>query len=536
MNLLAAPKKPPQPKPAPAPAAPAAAPKPPPPPPTPPPAAATKTPPPPPPLPASAAATTTTGAALGDTVYIERSPVPEDELCDEGFERAEAADNDSLFHIGLRGGMEVLQEGGIHNFVYRFASYQNDTPGDHVYERLCMEDNDDWLELLRDLRTRGEKFTDPEFPPTEKALYCNAAAKRDDFSQTVTQWRRISDMFAAPISRFVTFVFFGNAEGLCGGYMTHSREKFDAVGDNSAAASTSVKDQLPRHQARLVELLTLGFGEDPAAVQPLCHGKMGPGLTGVLPKLARSVSPLEFSRLGEVKFNVAGKPGYVPQIRVTAELIFQTTPALFEKSEDEENFIAPGDVRQGGLGSCYFLGALSVLSTDEGRLFDIFPDIPDELRVEELGGEEGEQQYNVEGIYAVRFFREGKWHNVIVDDYIPCNARGMASFAQPPLTGAEVWAMLAEKAYAKLNGGCVACAAAAAAASAFTLLIHHTEAHASRHLTTSLPRSLLPLTDPLSYLRLASLSFSFSKKLRRNCRWSRAPCNAGPHCWSAAVV
>ena len=122
---------------------------------------------------------------------------------------------------------------------------------------------------------------------------------------------------------------------------------------------------------------------------------------------------------------------------------------------DEENYIAPGDVRQGGLGDCYFLGALSTLSTDEGLLFDIFPDIPDDLRVEALGGEEGEQQYNHEGVYAVRFFREGKWHNVIVDDYIPCNARGMASFAQPPLSGAEVWAMIAEKAYAKLNGGCV---------------------------------------------------------------------------------
>ena len=127
----------------------------------------------------------------------------------------------------------------------------------------------------------------------------------------------------------------------------------------------------------------------------------------------------------------------------------------YDVRADEENYIAPGDVRQGGLGDCYFLGALSTLSTDEGLLFDIFPDIPDDLRVEALGGEEGEQQYNHEGVYAVRFFREGKWHNVIVDDYIPCNARGMASFAQPPLSGAEVWAMIAEKAYAKLNGGCV---------------------------------------------------------------------------------
>jgi hypothetical protein len=110
---------------------------------------------------------------------------------------------------------------------------------------------------------------------------------------------------------------------------------------------------------------------------------------------------------------------------------------------------------QGILGDCYYLGALSVVSTHQTMLFDLFPDIDADLVVQNnsvAGTPTGEQQANAEGLYAVRFWREGQWRIVIVDDLIPCNSSGRPCFAQLPEHGCEIWVLIAEKAFAKLNG------------------------------------------------------------------------------------
>jgi hypothetical protein len=60
-------------------------------------------------------------------------------------------------------------------------------------------------------------------------------------------------------------------------------------------------------------------------------------------------------------------------------------------------------------------------------------------------------QYKDNGIYVVRFFKEGRWVMVIIDDRIPCDVNSVPLYARSKDEN-EIWVMLLEKAYAKLHG------------------------------------------------------------------------------------
>jgi hypothetical protein len=138
------------------------------------------------------------------------------------------------------------------------------------------------------------------------------------------------------------------------------------------------------------------------------------------------------------------------QWRRVSEIFARDEVCLFDRGADA------GDVRQGQCGDCYFLGALSVVATDAQRLYDIFPDIDPSLRQEgnkmDNVTPKDEQVFNEAGVYAVQFWREGQWHTVVVDDFIPCDSDGNPCHAHPPTGSSEVWVMIVEKAYAKFNG------------------------------------------------------------------------------------
>lgn len=98
-------------------------------------------------------------------------------------------------------------------------------------------------------------------------------------------------------------------------------------------------------------------------------------------------------------------------------------------------------LRQGSLGNAYFLSALSVVAQKPSRLRRLLPsaDSPSS------------------GVLAVWLFSEGRWQEVVIDDYFPVMAaRGKAT---PAFThsGPNFWAMAIEKAYAKLRGGYLSC-------------------------------------------------------------------------------
>eukprot|EP00301_Raphidiophrys_heterophryoidea_P023083 c7072_g1_i2.p1 GENE.c7072_g1_i2~~c7072_g1_i2.p1 ORF type:complete len:543 (-),score=143.84 c7072_g1_i2:864-2492(-) len=102
--------------------------------------------------------------------------------------------------------------------------------------------------------------------------------------------------------------------------------------------------------------------------------------------------------------------------------------------------ISPDDIVQGEVGDCYFLAALSAVATK--------PDLIDSLIVEE---------HSKQGVYGVKFFQQGKWQTVIIDDLFPCEhnettGEWVPVFVKYSEGEKETWMMLAEKAWAKLHG------------------------------------------------------------------------------------
>jgi calpain-15 len=57
---------------------------------------------------------------------------------------------------------------------------------------------------------------------------------------------------------------------------------------------------------------------------------------------------------------------------------------------------------------------------------------------------------NEEGVYRIRFCKNGEWVSVTIDDYFPCLPFGNPMFSRAHDN--EMWVLLIEKAYAKLHG------------------------------------------------------------------------------------
>lgn len=95
------------------------------------------------------------------------------------------------------------------------------------------------------------------------------------------------------------------------------------------------------------------------------------------------------------------------------------------------------DIKQGSLGNCYFLSSLAALCEYPVQIYNIF-------RTKEK---------SAHGYYEICLFIEGHWQIVIVDDYFPVLASNEKSFKFSKPNGKELWSVLLEKAWAKVNGG-----------------------------------------------------------------------------------
>jgi hypothetical protein len=99
--------------------------------------------------------------------------------------------------------------------------------------------------------------------------------------------------------------------------------------------------------------------------------------------------------------------------------------------------IDANDVQQGGLGTCYFLSAIAAITE--------FPSIIKDLLFKTKNTSEN-------GVYEIVMFIDGDWMIVPVDDYFPVEAdTGSLKFTRA--NGKELWVILLEKAWAKVNGG-----------------------------------------------------------------------------------
>ena len=93
-------------------------------------------------------------------------------------------------------------------------------------------------------------------------------------------------------------------------------------------------------------------------------------------------------------------------------------------------------MRQGKLADCYLLSVLASLAEIPGRVESLF----------------NTKTVNSAGIYSINIFVNGKQQEVVIDDYMPCDPNdGQPCFASSQDEG-EIWAMLIEKAWAKVCG------------------------------------------------------------------------------------
>jgi hypothetical protein len=97
------------------------------------------------------------------------------------------------------------------------------------------------------------------------------------------------------------------------------------------------------------------------------------------------------------------------------------------------------DVIQGALGDCWFIGALSVLATEDKYLrgdFDPKKNDDDIISDAEAKGmtigvyPPMFHYLRKHGMYVMRFFKDYSWRYVIIDDRLPCYNRG---YGEPEL-------------------------------------------------------------------------------------------------------
>jgi len=114
------------------------------------------------------------------------------------------------------------------------------------------------------------------------------------------------------------------------------------------------------------------------------------------------------------------------------------------------------DVTQGRLGNCWFVAACSVLAGCKEMWERVVPDAKDqEYQWAADEGSDARPPDDHSGVFRFRFWRFGKWIEVLVDDFLPTftndNDQVELLFTHSS-SKREFWGSLLEKAYAKLHG------------------------------------------------------------------------------------
>ena len=117
-------------------------------------------------------------------------------------------------------------------------------------------------------------------------------------------------------------------------------------------------------------------------------------------------------------------------------IVWKRATEIYKKWNIIENKIERKDISQGSFGDCYFLTALFALTRYQYLIIEKFRT----------------KTFNEEGYYEMIFFIDGEWQVVFVDDYFPIDSSTNNFFGAKPHNN-ELWAILLEKAWVKINGG-----------------------------------------------------------------------------------
>jgi len=127
---------------------------------------------------------------------------------------------------------------------------------------------------------------------------------------------------------------------------------------------------------------------------------------------------------------------------ICLQLRLNKMPKMFVNSYDRF------DIKQGSVGDCWLLAAMANLAESK----DYFPLVVPDWKMPNAF------QKDYAGIFRFRFWKLGRWREIIIDDFLPTEAsyfdrsRGDLIYVKSIALN-EFWSALLEKAYAKFSGG-----------------------------------------------------------------------------------
>lgn len=266
-------------------------------------------------------------------------------------------------------------------------------------EKFARVDENTLSEIIVTCVESGKPFVDPSFPPEDVSLFFDPEIAR-------SVWKCHDCNRDNPLPPENVIEAYRNRNP--------SSEQVRSFFQYIAATNPALAVNMQKNPQLATRLLVESFGPQGAMVEDLvcklCHGKFPLG--------AIDSKPTQWLRPIQVRDDITIQYGAGAPWKIIRDSV------------------RPDDVRQGAVGNCWFVGALTILARQKPDfIHKLIPFNP---------------EYNEYGAYLVRLCKDGQWTNVIVDDNLPCTRNKTLCYTTAARR--QLWVPLIEKAAAKLSG------------------------------------------------------------------------------------